>query len=95
MAIGIKEIKSIEAYAKNLTLTPASQATVMPPKAISIDVPRSGCATTRRTGETKATIGKNKNLPLLFLKDFLMYKKISNPKKEILNNDPDGLNADK
>ena len=36
----------------------------MPPNAIKIDVPKSGCATTNKTGATSATIGKNKNFNL-------------------------------
>ena len=55
------EIKINEAYAKNFALTPASQATVMPPAAISNAVPKSGCIITKRTGAIKTTIGRNKN----------------------------------
>ena len=50
---------------KNLTLTPANQATVRPPAAIKIEVPRSGCVATKSTGATKTTIGKNKYFKLL------------------------------
>ena len=42
---------------KNFALTPANQTTIIPPKAIKREVPRSGCIITRSTGATKATIG--------------------------------------
>ena len=50
---------------KNFGLTPASQATTIPPEAISIEVPRSGCVATRIMGPIKAAIGKIKCLKLL------------------------------
>ena len=67
IAIGYKAIKTNEEYAKNFTLTPASQATTKPPAAINNDVPRSGCIITKRTGKIKTNIGRNKNLNLLIL----------------------------
>ena len=48
--------------AKNLTLTPASHATVIPPAAINKDVPRSGCVATKIIGEIRTTTGINKYL---------------------------------
>ena len=53
-------MNKIDAYVKNLTLTPANHATVTPPAAINNEVPRSGWATTNRTGAISATIGKNR-----------------------------------
>ena len=52
---------------KNFALTPASQATIIPPAAINKAVPRSGCITTKSTGEIKTKIGRNKNFNLLTL----------------------------
>ena len=58
-------IKISKAYAKNLNLTPANQATTTPPAAIKIDVPRSGCIITNNTGAIKTIIGRNKYLSVL------------------------------
>ena len=63
--MGNKAIKATPEIVKNLTLTPANQATVKPPAAISIDVPRSGCVATKSIGAIKTTIGKNKYFILL------------------------------
>ena len=49
---------------KNFALTPANQATTIPPAAIKIEVPRSGCVATKSTGATKTTTGKNKYFKL-------------------------------
>ena len=57
-------MKIKKAKAKNLSLTPASQATTNPPAAINKEVPRSGWVITKRTGAIKATTGVNKNFNL-------------------------------
>ena len=45
-------------YKKNFNLKPASQITAHPPIAISIAVPRSGWAATKKTGTIRAKRGK-------------------------------------
>ena len=49
---------------KNLALTPASQATTMPPDAINIEVPRSGWVATKIIGPMRAAMGNIKYLKL-------------------------------
>ena len=50
---------------KNFALTPANQATTIPPDAINIEVPRSGCVATKIIGPIRTVIGKTKCLKLL------------------------------
>ena len=65
IASGNKAKNAKKEIPKNLALTPASQATTIPPAAIKREVPRSGCVITKSTGAIKATTGVNKNLNLL------------------------------
>ena len=52
---------------KNLALTPANQATTIPPAAIKIDVPRSGWVATKIIGAIRTVTGKIKYLKLYLL----------------------------
>ena len=58
IAIGSNARNAKPDNAKNFTLTPANQATVRPPAAIKIEVPRSGCVATKSTGATKPLLVK-------------------------------------
>ena len=58
MPTGIKQIIIKKEYKKNFNLKPASQTTAPPPIAISIAVPKSGWAATKKTGITMAKRGK-------------------------------------
>ena len=62
-----KGINNNKEYAKNFALTPANQATIIPPAPIKIEVPRSGCVATKIIGATRTVIGKIKCLKLFIL----------------------------
>ena len=64
MAIGNKASIAIPDIVKNLALTPANHATITPPAAIKIDVPRSGWVATKITGAMRTVIGRSKYLKL-------------------------------
>ena len=66
--VSATETKKITKEAtKYFIFTPASQITTIPLKAIRIEVPRSGCETTRNIGIIKMLIGIARFMKLLTL----------------------------
>ena len=62
IATGIKASIETPEQIKNFALTPANKATTIPPAAIRIEVPRSGCVATKMIGPIRTVIGRTKCL---------------------------------